>query len=273
MPTTIGILTPTGLINADYTAETLSEAARFEPDGVYTVTRTYRRDHALLLDAHLDRLEESAHLESILLRLDRAALRAALRTLIARAGYPASRFRITVPRARPDSITLTLEPFHSVSPETRAKGVAVATVHIARHNPRTKTTDWMEQREAARAAMPAAYEGILVNDAGELLEGFSSNFYAIRAGRLYTAGEGVLSGIARKVVLMVAPEVLPVELRPVRPDEIPALDEAFVTSSSRGVVPVIRIDEQQVGDGKPGPLTQAISARYHAWEEAHLEPI
>ncbi|PJF34267.1 MAG: hypothetical protein CUN49_16530, partial [Candidatus Thermofonsia Clade 1 bacterium] len=88
---------PEGLREAPYRADSLAEAVPYEPEGVYTITRTFNRDHVLMLDEHLDRLEESARLEDIPIQLDRAALRTALRTLIDQSGYAESRFRITVP--------------------------------------------------------------------------------------------------------------------------------------------------------------------------------
>lgn len=274
MPIVIRILTPDGLQEADYTAESLAEAGHHEPDGIYTITRTYRKNYALLLDSHLDRMEESARLENIPLKLDRATLRTALRSMLDEAGHENVRFRVTIPRHQPDHLILTLEPFAGWSPAMYEKGVMVATVHIARHNPAAKTNDWVAQREAASASIPAnAFQGIIVNDEGELLEGFSTNFYAIMDGKLYTAGEGVLGGISRKIVLEVAPTILPIELRPIKMNEISAISEAFVTSASRGIVPVVQIDEHIIGDGKPGPLTLQLRAAYLAWEESHLAPI
>lgn len=274
MPTLIKILTPDGLRDADYTADSLADAAHHEPAGIYTITRTYRKNYALLLDSHLDRMEESARLENIPLKLDRATLRTALRSMLDEAGHENVRFRVTVPRHQPDHLILTIEPFGGWSPIMYEKGVMVATVHIARHNPAAKTNDWVAQREAASASIPAnAFQGIIVNDAGELLEGFSTNFYAIMNGKLYTAGEGVLGGISRKIVLEVTPNILPIELRPIKINEIPTISEAFVTSASRGIVPVVQIDEHIIGAGKPGPLTLQLRAAYLAWEEKHLEPI
>ncbi|MBI5928253.1 MAG: aminotransferase class IV family protein [Chloroflexi bacterium] len=274
MPAIIKILTPNGLQEANYTADSLADAGHHEPDGIYTITRTYKQNYALLFDSHLDRMEESARLENIPLQLDRAVLRTALRTMLNQAGYENVRFRVTVPRHQPDHLILTIEPFAGWSPEMYEKGVMVATVHIARHNPGSKTNDWVTQREAASASIPAtAFQGIIVNDEGELLEGFSTNFYTIKGGKLYTAGEGVLGGISRKIVLQVAPTILPLELHPIKIDEIPTITESFVTSASRGIVPVVQIDEHIISDGKPGALTQQLRAAYLAWEESHLEPI
>src|SRR6266852_5732029 len=105
----ISILTPQGVIAAPYTAESLADAATREPQGVYTLARTFKGNQALLLDDHLDRLEQSAQLEGISTRLDRSALRAVLRALIDQSGYAEARFRITVPRDQPDHLILSLE--------------------------------------------------------------------------------------------------------------------------------------------------------------------
>jgi len=66
---------------------------------------------------------------------------------------------------------------------------------------------------------------------------------------------------------------LPIDASAVSADEIERLDESFLSSSSRGVVPIINIDGITIGDGCPGPLTQEIIRRYDAWVSSHLEPI
>ncbi|MCB9438249.1 MAG: aminotransferase class IV [Anaerolineales bacterium] len=273
-PTTIGILTPNGLQAVPYSADTLNVAAPFEPDGIYTVASTFNRDHVLLLDAHLDRMEESARLEGIALHLDRTALRSALRALIERSDYPNSRFRITISRQDPTHIILSLEPFAGLPESVRQSGVHVATIPITRRNPRAKTNDWMKRRAEAKAAIPDAYEGIILNEVGQLLEGMGSNFYAIRGGVLYTAGDDlVLSGISRKIVQQVAPAIVQVIYQPIALSDVNTLAEAFLTSSSRGVVPIVQIDDIPLGTGQVGPLTRQIQAAYDAWVTDHLEPI
>ncbi len=268
----IAILTPDGLREVPYQADSLAAAVPFEPEGIYTITRTFNRDHVLMLDEHFDRLEESARLEGIPLQLDRAALRAALRALIERGGYAESRFRITVPRAQPDHIYLSVEPFKPIPPEVIQQGVRVATVPLVRHNPAAKTTGWLTERKAA--ALPeGAYEGVLISPEGFLLEGLSSNFYAVMDGELRTAGQGVLSGIVRRAILELAPNYLPVRLEPVHRGELWALEEAFLTSASRGVVPIVIIDGQIIADGKPGPQTMWLREAYEEWAQAHLTPL
>lgn len=268
------VLTPGGLVPTEYRVTSLAEAVTHEPDGVYTVARTFFGDRALLLDAHLDRLEESARLVGIPLRLDRARLRAALRDLLHRAGYPDAKFRITVPYAHPDQIYLALEPYRPVPDAIMRQGAHVITVPAMRTNPDAKTTDWMTQRRAAYENLPpGVYEGVMVSKDGCLLEGLSSNIYGVLDGVLRTAGDGVLAGITRRAMYEIAPQVLPVRPVPLHINDIPSVTEAMLTSSSRGIVPITRINEQPVGDGTVGPVVRRLQALYDRWTEARAEPI
>ena len=99
----------------------------------------------------------------------------------------------------------------------------------------------------------------------ELLEGLSSNFWGVVNGTVCTAEDGVLLGITRTLVLDEARAAgFAVQLRPVRRDALGTLDEAFLTSSTRGVMPVVAIDEVSVGCGAPGPVTARLHERYEA---------
>jgi len=276
MPCTVRILTPAGLEAASYSADSLLDAARHEPaEGVYTITNTFERTKVLKMDAHLNRLEDSARREGISLALDRSRLRAALRQLIEEAGYGDVRFRVTVPRADPAHLILSCEPFKPLAAAVYEQGVRVVLIHgAARHNPAAKTSEWMLDRQAIERNLPeGVFTGILVGEHGELLEGLSSNFYAILDGELWTAGGGVLPGIAQQIVLTVAEGVLPVRRDAPLAADVPRMAEAFLTSASRGIVPIVQIDDAVLGDGQPGPLTRALRDRYLAWAAAHMEEL
>lgn len=267
-------LTPHGLQPVDYHAVSLSDAAHYEPDdGVYTVTNTYHTLAVLKFDAHLDRLEDSARRAGIPLTLDRPALRAALRRLITEAGWGDARFRITAPRQQPDTLILSLEPFMPPPPAVYENGVRCITLPgSARHDPAAKTTDWMRRR--GQIALPAGiYEGLLVSDGGDILEGTGSNFYAVMRGELRTAGAGMLPGIAQQIVFTVAPPIMPLRPEAVNIKDRPRIEEAFITSSSRGIVPVVGLDGRTIGDGRPGVFTRRLRAAYLDWVAAHLEEL
>jgi branched-chain amino acid aminotransferase len=276
MPCYIRVLTPDGLQPVSYSAGSLADAAKHEPhDGVYTITNTFNSFQVLKLDAHLDRLENSARRENIPLKLDRPRLRAALRRMIEEANYGDVRLRITVPGSQPDHFILSVEPFTPLAPSVYSHGVRCITVPgAARHDPDTKTTDWMHDRRKIEAGLPPhIFTGLLLDADGNILEGLSSNFYAILNGELRTAGQGVLPGIAQQIVFEIAPVIIPVHKEAVHVSDIPSLDGAFITSASRGIVPVVEIDDIQIGDGTPGGETFALREAYLAWVDEHLEEL
>jgi branched-chain amino acid aminotransferase len=276
MPAYIRRLTSQDLESVDYTAESLNEAAQYEPsDGVYTVTNTYQITKVLLFDAHLDRMEDSARRADIPLKLDRKRLRYALRRMIEESSYGDVRFRVTVPRDSPEAFIITLEPYTPPPDTLIQQGVRVITAaNSARSNPSAKTTGWMHDRKRLAEAQPMGiYDTILLDSGGNMLEGLSSNFYAIIDGQLHTAGEGVLPGIAQKIVFEVAPALLPVVKTAPNITDLPRITEAFITSSSRGIIPIIEIDGQQLGDGTPGDRTRQLRAAYLNWAQGHLEEL
>ncbi|HEX2908683.1 MAG TPA: aminotransferase class IV, partial [Phototrophicaceae bacterium] len=269
-PCLIRRLTPDDLKPVDYNADSLAAAAQYEPaDGVYTAANTFNTFQVLKLDAHLDRLEDSAQREQIPLVLDRQRLRAALRTMIAESGFGSVRYRITVPRPA-NELILTIEPFQPPSMQMYEQGVRCVTLpeSAQRVNPASKTTDWVHERERF-VLPPGIYTGLLLNAAGDILEGMSSNFYAVLDGELRTAGTGILPGISQQIVFTVAPEVLPVRQEAVNRRDLSRLSEAFVTSSSRGIMPVVEIDNIRIGAGVPGPQTRALRQVHGAWVEKH----
>ncbi len=268
-------LLPGGKIEeAHLSVQSIEELGRTEPEGVYTITRTFLGNNFVLFDAHLDRLEESAHLEEMHLKLGRDPLRSAIRDLIARSQFDETRLRISIPKQHPERILVAVEPFTGVPEETRLRGVPVATHLITRPNPKAKTNLWENLRADAREDLPSeVFEGVVRTKQGVLLEGFSSNIYAIKNGVLRTSSERILLGVARKIVLTVIEGFLRIDTRAVSVDEIESLEESFLSSSSRGVVPIIMIDGVTIGDGSPGPLTREIISRYDTWVASHLEPI
>ncbi|MFZ4815406.1 MAG: aminotransferase class IV [Phototrophicaceae bacterium] len=276
MPTEIRRLTPHGLEAVPYAADSLQAAAQHESaDGVYTITNTVNTFQVVKLTAHLERLKDSAERAGIPYVLDDTMLRGALRELIALAGYGDVRFRITIPRDTPDTPILSVEPFAGYPDSLYTQGVRVMTAaNAARNNPAAKTNAWMLDRQALLANLPAGvYEVILTDAGGHLLEGTSSNFYAVMQDALYSALDGVLGGISRQIVFEVAPSVLPLIRRPLHVSQLEDLQEAFISSASRGIVPVVEIDGIALGDGSPGAFTTQLRAAYAEWVNAHLETL
>ena len=276
VPSLIKILTPSGLESVSYTASSLADAAPYEPrDGVYTITNTYHKTRVLNFDAHLDRMENSARLSGTPIQLDRGKIRAALREMIETADFGDVRFRITAAPSLRNNLILSMEPFKPLAPEVYSTGIRVITLpHAARTAPDAKTTDWMLDRRILEDSLPPGiFTGLLIGESGKILEGLSSNFYAVLDNKLRTSGASVLPGMAQKVVFAIAEQVLPLIKIAVTMSDIPKLSEAFITSASRGIVPVIEIDGTPVGTGIPGAKTAALRGYYQKWVDVHLEAL
>jgi branched-chain amino acid aminotransferase len=117
------------------------------------------------------------------------------------------------------------------------------------------------------------HEGLLVGEDGALLEGLSSNFFAIREGILHTEEERALAGLTRALVLEVARPVVPLATTAVRLDQLGEVTEGFITSASRGILPVVHVDEVRIGTGRPGPLTRELRERFEEQVAREAEPL
>ncbi len=275
MPAIIKRLTKQGTVAVDSDARSLQEAAAREPrDGVYTVSNTYCRTKTLLLDAHLDRLDDSARRQGFALGYDRKLLRQALRKMIMESGYCDARFRLSVSAQAPEEALMSIEPFQAPASEWIQAGVRCITSNVARHNPAAKSSDWMHRRRALEAARPAGiFETFLLDRSGRLLEGSSSNVYVILDDELLTAASGILAGVSRMILLAVCEKIVPLRLEAPNIADIARFKEVFLTSSSRGLIPVVELDGEAIGDGCVGATTLALRSAYQAWVEAHLEEL
>ena len=266
-------LTSRELRLTDQIGPTLDAVSLRLPNGAYTTLRTYHTDRIIGLSAHLQRLIESSQLLQRPYPIDPAAIRSALRDVIACERQPALRLRLTAP-LDVDQILISVEPFEIYPPEFYQRGVRCATTRLSRHTPRAKATDFIAPSRESKAALdPSIHELLMVDSYGQILEGISSNFYAVLKEVLRTAGEGVLEGVTRHIVLREAAGVIPIEYQPVRVSDLTEVSEAFITSSSREVMPVIEIDDQIVSAGRPGPITQTLLEKYRAYLERDAETV
>jgi branched-subunit amino acid aminotransferase/4-amino-4-deoxychorismate lyase len=291
------------LISLAASATHPDELTRDLPRGLYSTFITHHGGTRVLgLTAHLARLRLPDP-------ASRADLKRALSSLAASNAPGESRFRVL----RTDSdgtIYVILQPFSPPPREIYERGIKVITAELTRHDPRRKDTGFIAESQSARAKVVGEIYEMLLTKGGKIYEGMTSNFYAIlsrvtvsdgrvcgvlppyrdqseavsalgrgllRSARndgkiLVTARQGILLGVTRRAVLRLARgEGMEIEYRPPRLEENFA--EAFITSSSRGVVPVVSIDGGRVGEGRPGAWTKRLSLAYQAYVEERSESL
>jgi D-alanine transaminase len=111
-----------------------------------------------------------------------------------------------------------------------------------------------------QAATAGAHEAVFIRD-GAVIEGSHSNFAAVRNGTVFTYPECnyILNGITRVAVLELCRELkIPVREFPVFESELRSLDEAMLLGTTTDVMPVVKINDSQVGNGQPGPITKRL---------------
>lgn len=164
---------------------------------------------------------------------------------------------------------LTSYPHHCFT-----DGIKVITTRLNRCLPTSKTTQYTPaivalQRGKAQNAMEALY----LNAQNEILEATTSNFFGFKNGILYTyCSDEVLIGITREVVRKLAAPHFPHETRALRYEEIPELEEAFITASNKEVMPVVQIDSMKVGNGLVGPKTRLIMELFRSYKQMQEWP-
>ena len=252
-------------------AESMNMASFSLPQGSYTTLRTYGGRRVLRLGQHLRRLEESVELQGQAGGIRDDEARRALAEALLAEGRAESRVRLTF---APPRLFAAVEEFVPFESRAYTEGVACLTVDVQRRNPRAKDTRFIATSSETYRALPTGVnEGLLIADDGSVLEGLSSNFFAVLRGVLRTERARVLLGVTRSLVLELAARAIPIEETAIHREDLPNVAECFLTSVSREVLPVVRIDGRDVGDGHPGPKTREIMGRFAALVETEAEAL
>lgn len=249
----------------------INDVAVLRGYSVFESLRTYDR-RPFHLEEHLNRLYRSAEIIELAVPYSRNDIAAVVQEVIKRNSYKHATIRILVtggesedgilPTGKP-VLAVLITPLGERDMERFAKGYKVITTHLQRTSPEAKTTSYVAAVRALKeAARHNAADALFVNEQGHVLEGTRSNFFVFRGNTLVTPRTGVLMGVTRNVVLELARSRFPVEERPILLDELPLVDEAFITSSSREITPVVQIDDLVIGSGKPGPRTYELEQRF-----------
>jgi branched-chain amino acid aminotransferase len=246
------------------------------PSGLYTTFRTYAdRTKVIGLRAHLDRLYLPAQALVTRVVLNRGPLREMLADLLKPLAPHEARVRLILDMSkRPGEIYVLLQELHALPPEVYRDGVRLDTSRASREKPALKQTTFISESSAERKRLGGEIFEILLTHNGRILEGMTSNFFYVRNGELGTAGRGILSGVTRETVITIARKAgIKIRYRALSLREIPEIDEAFITSSSRGVVPVVQIVDQPVGAAKVGETTKQLVNLYEQQISDIAEPI
>jgi branched-chain amino acid aminotransferase len=247
-------------------------------DGVFETLRTYG-GVPFAIEEHMRRLDASARAVGIELPVPARTLEAEVLEAVRAAGNAESSARIMVTRGQgplgldPALATsplrvILVEPITPLPAALYRDGVSVVTVRTDRAAdaaPGAKVSNYLASMLALQRARAAgAHEALILDAEGHALEGTTSNFFLVTGGALLTAPVGqILAGITRAHVIAVAEdEGIPVRYGAICKSDIRGAQEAFLTSSLREILPVVRVDGDVIGDGAPGPVTRRLHAAF-----------
>jgi branched-chain amino acid aminotransferase len=257
-------------------------------EGVYETLRTYNGE-PFLFDRHMTRLRESA--ERILLDVpftDAEFLKRSVDTMkeagLGRRNGRVSEAYIRIlltrgigeltydPAATPNpSLVIIVKPLPVPAAADFENGVKVCMVDIIRNHPRSvnpliKSNNLLNNALCMQQAMrKGGVEGIFRNYRGELSECSQSNLFIVKNGVVRTPAldAGLLAGITRAFVFELGQGIgVRVEEASLKDDDLFTADEAFFTSTTKELMPIVQVDDRTIGPGKPGPITNKLLAEF-----------
>jgi branched-chain amino acid aminotransferase len=232
--------------------------------GVFDFLRTYNGE-PFYLEAHAERLFQSALRIGLAMRWSRQEVVDITRQTLAKNQGAEHDLRIMVTGGTSEdgfcpsgqSRLLVMVTPHKDKPRWwYERGVKLTTWQTERDFPEAKSTNYIAGIMALqKACAEGGAEALYIGRDGQVLECTTSNIFGFLGERLITPDTGILPGITRQVVLDLAAGAFGIEKKRLSLEDLHAMDEVFITSSTREIVPVIRIDERIVGQGKPGSRT------------------
>ncbi len=261
-------------------------------EGVYETLRTY--NHVpFLYDGHTRRLRASAGYIALDVPFTDGELLEWISDTMAAAGEMADAYiRVLLTRGVGDltydvhstptpSLVIIVKPLEEPPARVFSEGIRIALVPILRNhpgsvNPIIKSNNLLNNALAMQEAnRRGADEGLMCNYRGELSECAQANFFMVRGGVALTPATeaGLLEGLTRSFLFEVGKDV-GVEVRSATlvPKDLASADEAFITSTTRELSPVTRIDDRILGSGRPGPVTLQLLEGYRRRARAITQP-
>ena len=265
-------------------------------EGVYETLRTFNGE-PFLFDRHMQRLKNSSGMLLLPVPLTDQEMAARCRETMKAAGLgdgPQNEAYIRIlltrgvgelsydPAGCPTpSVIIIVKPHVDPPADAYEHGVMISLVDVVRNhpgsvNPLIKSNNLLNNALAMQEAhRRGAFEGVMRNFLGELAECTTSNLFVVKDGVVLTPPitAGLLPGITRAFLFEVGADAgIPVREAVLRDEDLLGADEAFVTSTTRGVLPATKVDDRAIGSGVPGPLTRALGAAYNRKAEELTSP-
>jgi branched-chain amino acid aminotransferase len=261
-------------------------------DGIFEGIRFYN-GRVFQFDEHLDRLWDSARALMLTIPLTKKEMEQATLETIRRNGLRDGYLRLLVTRGKgnlglsPDrcpkaSVIIIAATIQLYPPEAYERGMTVVTCATRRTapaalSPAVKSLNYLNNIMAKiEANIAKADEGLMLNEEGYVAECTGDNVFIVKRGEIFTPPiyAGSLRGITWQAVLDIASELgLKVNVEQLTRYDIYTADEFFLTGTAAEVIAAVKLDSRVIGDGRPGPITNRIIARFRELTQSTGTPI
>ena len=245
--------------------------------GVFDFFRVVR-GMPLFIDDYLARFERSVNLLNLDLPVTLAELKKHVHNLIEANGATEAGVRLLLTGgysadgftpAEPNLVVLE-HPFKRPDAKLYERGSNLTLYEYVRDIPEVKTTNYavaIQQLPQQRAANAI---DVLYHQNGCVSETSRSNIFIAKKGAILTPGERILKGITRRQILHLARERFEVRETEVTLKDIYNADEVFITSSVKGVMPIVKVGENVIGSGEPGDVSRQLMQAFEVHVEDYL---
>lgn len=244
--------------------------------GIYEAMATANRKPFMFAD-HMARFRRSTDKVHLKIPITDAEIATVIQTLVEKnvsaGGEAVIRFILTGGTAiggieydyNTPTFYILVEPLVPLNPMYYTEGCSLTVSEHQRQFAECKTTNYIQAVTLQQARKDAGALEILYVADGKVLECATSNIFIIKNGVIITPKENILLGITRQVTITVAQPLFTLEERDITLEELYAADEVFLTSSFKDVVPVVRVGDHSIGDGKVGKNTQKVMSAFHTF--------
>ena len=225
----------------------------------------------LFMEDHLDRFYASATAMHLSLDKSREEIRHIVQELIHRSalseagirlmltgGYAADSYHPATP-----NLLITCNPLKTATVNDFKKGLSVITYEHQRQLPHIKSINYLMAVWLQPLLKEKKADDILYCNTESIMELPRSNVFIVTAdNKLITPTRNILYGITRKNIIRLAAEIMPVEERNITVEELLQASEVFLTATTRKILPIVKINNQLIGNAKPGPVTTKLFERF-----------
>jgi len=247
--------------------------------GVFDFLITYNK-RPFHLKAHVQRLENSAKKIGLKIRHSNEEICEIVEETVRRnAHHDESNIRIVYTGGiSSDGVTpegngiliVMVTPKMELPAEWYTDGAKLITADIERFIPGAKSTNYLTAVWALeRAHSMDAIESIYVDRNNRLMEGTTTNFFCFKTGKLVTPKMDILPGITRSVLINLLADHFDLEIRDIDRDELSSMEEVFISASNKEIVPIVKVEDTVIGDGRPGPKTQKVMQLFKDYTTAY----